>query len=110
MFRFSKQVERNISEARKFLDSPIIEPNETSKEITNKIIYIVKKSISECETIKDVCKQIKESINLEFDGFWDCAAYVWDVSDQSLFRDPKFSVKLKFGKLRIWVYRLHDKV
>jgi len=99
-----------LNDARKFLNSPVINSNETAKEITRKINFIAKKSIKECQTLYDVSKQIKESVDFEFYGRWDCDVCFNSMGSHYTFIDLSFSVTIQFGRLNIWVYRVCDTV
>ncbi len=58
----------------------------------------------ESETILQLCNKIKESVDLEFDGHWDCNAFFGNVGFYYTLRSAH-SVTIKFGKFSINVYR-----
>ncbi len=88
------------------MNSPNINSNETSKEITDKINMIAKKAVKECGSLYDLSKQIKQSVDLEFHGRWDIDICYNDMGCHYTFRDLSFSVTIRFGKLCIWAYRV----
>jgi hypothetical protein len=99
-----------LNDARKYLNSPIIDSLQTSKEIVEKISSITKISIQENESLFNVCKNIKKTVEEELDGKWYCNAFYNDIGFHSITFDPKFSLKFKFGKLLINVQKIYDHV
>jgi hypothetical protein len=99
-----------LTDARKFLNSPDVDSKATSKEITDKIITIAGKYVRECDSLYDICKKIKETVDSEFDGFWYCDAFYNNIGFNYNPYNPKFSVKIKYGKLAINVEKIDDQV
>jgi hypothetical protein len=99
-----------LTEAKKYLSSPIINSNKTSKEITNEILSIAKNSINKSETIYGLCKNIKESIDSIFDGNWECNAFYNNIGSYYILLSSSFDVKIKFGNLLINVWKVKDYV
>jgi hypothetical protein len=97
-----------LNDARKYLNSPTIDSFQTSKEIVEKISSITKISIRENESLFNVCKNIKETVEKGFDGMWYCNAFYNDIGFHFNTFDPKFSLKFKFGKLSINVQKIYD--
>jgi hypothetical protein len=92
------------------LNSPVINSNETAKEITEKINFIAKESIKECQTLYDVSKQIKELVDFQLYGRWDCDICFNIMGSHYTFGDSSFSVTIRFGRLNVRVYRVCDTV
>lgn len=86
----------------------MIDSFQTSKEITDQIISIAKKSIKENDDLYDVCKNIKEKIDSEFEGQWSCDVFYENFGFNYFDQNPKFSVHMKFGKLSVNVERVED--
>jgi hypothetical protein len=78
----------------------------TSKEITDKILVIVKKNIFESDTISRLCKKIKRSVDSEFGGLWECNAFYNNIEDYSTFPNGSYNLRIKFGKLSINVWKV----
>jgi hypothetical protein len=97
-----------LTEAKKYLRSPIIESNETSKEITDKILLIATSSIVESVTIYNLCDKIKDLVDSEFIGRWDCNAFYNNIGNYNSFQNKDYSVNINFGKLSINIYRICD--
>jgi hypothetical protein len=99
-----------LSNARKYLNSPTIDSFQTSKEIVEKISSITKISIRKNDSLSNVCKNIKETVEKEFDGMWYCNAFYNDIGFHFDLVNPEFSLKLKFGKLSINVHKIYENV
>ncbi len=99
-----------MNDARKYLNSPIIDSYQTSKEIVEKISSITKISIRENESLFNVCKNIKETVEKEFDGKWNCNAFYNNIGSYYITFNPKFSIELVFGKLLININKRGDSV
>jgi hypothetical protein len=99
-----------LKNARKYLNCPFVDSNETSPEITEKIKEITENSIKECENLYSACKRIKDSVEKEFIGFWYCNARYYDIGVNYNTFDRSFLVNLKFGKLVITVGKNCDRV
>ncbi len=97
-----------LNDARKYLNSPTIDSFQTSKEIVEKIWSITKISIRENESLFNVCKNIKETVEKALDGMWYCNAFYNDIGFHFNTFDLKFSLRLKFGKLSINVQKIYD--
>jgi hypothetical protein len=97
-----------LNDARKYLNSPTIDSFQTSKEIVEKIWSITKICIRENESLINVCKNIKETVEKAFDGKWYCNAFYNDIGFHFNTFDLKFSLKLKLGKLSINVQKIYD--
>jgi hypothetical protein len=115
-FLFKKQVDFKISdqqilsEARKYLNSPIIDSNETPIEMTDKILSFTKSSIEENQSLYNVCKKIKETVDSEFASVWYCTAFYNGIGSIYHFINSDSMVKMKFGKLSVSAYKVYDKV
>lgn len=90
-----------LNDARKYFSSPVINSNETSKEITDKVISITKKSIKEA---------VNELVESEFYGCWDSDVSYNDMSYHYTIQDSRFSVTVSYGRLNVWVYKVIDEV
>ncbi len=97
-----------MNDARKYLNSPTIDSFQTSKEIVEKISSIAKICIRDNESLFNVCKNIKETVEKEFDGNWNCNAFYNNSGSCYISFNPKFSIELMFGKLSINVQKLYD--
>jgi hypothetical protein len=97
-----------LSDARKYLNFPIINSFQTSKEIVRKISSITKISIRENENLFNVCKNIKETVEKELDGNWHCNAFYNNIGSYYISFNPKFSIELVFGKISINVQKVYD--
>ncbi len=56
---------------------------------------IAKKAVKECESLCDVSKQIKESVDLEFHSRWDSDISYNHMCCHYTYRDLSFSVTIK---------------
>jgi hypothetical protein len=92
------------------LDSPVIDSNQTSREITDRIVEIVKNAVKENLIIRNICEKIIKSIHSEMDGHWNCQAFYDNIGYNHSLKYPDFNVRIDFGKLSIIVYKSYDDV
>ncbi len=92
------------------MDSPVIDSNQTSREITDKIVAIVKDVLKENIILRNICEKITKSIHSEMDGHWNCQAFYDNIGFNHSLKYPDFSVRIDFGKLSITVYKSYDEV
>jgi hypothetical protein len=92
------------------LDSPVIDSNQTSREITDKIVAIVKNVLKENIILQNICEKITKSIHSEMDGHWNCQAFYDNIGFNHSLKYPDFSVRMYSGKLSITVYKSYDEV
>ncbi len=99
-----------LSEAKNYLNSPIIDSYETSEEITNKILLITKNCLRDCESLYSCCRKIKETIDSELIGSWNCIAFYKNIGSHYHLRNSSFVLDIKFGKLSFNIYKVFDEV
>jgi hypothetical protein len=99
-----------LVESRKHLGSPILNYRSTSEEMRNKIFNIIRDVIISEQNLSDVCKNIKELVESEFDGLWHCSAFYDDYGCHCFTFDEVFLVSVIFGKLKITVHKVYDDV
>jgi CRISPR/Cas system CSM-associated protein Csm4 (group 5 of RAMP superfamily) len=92
------------------LQSPVIDSKKTSKEITDKILLIVKNSIDKSETIFKLCNNINQSVVSEFYSRWDCNAFYNNIGFYYTLMDQNYAVNIRFGKLSINIWKLWGNV
>lgn len=90
------------------MGSPIIDSFQTSKAKSDQIILITKRSIKENDNLFNVCKNIKEKTDPEFESHWTCNTFYDNVGLNYFNQNPKFSVHMKFDKLSVNVERVED--
>jgi hypothetical protein len=74
----------------------------------DKTLSIIKFYIKEKESIYNVCKGIKETVESKFDGYWYCNAFYNSIGFHYVSYDPNYSIRMKFGKLSITVQKIYD--
>ncbi len=92
------------------MDSPIIDSDQTSREITDRIVAIVKNVLKENIILRNICEKIIKSIHSEMDGHWNCQAFYDNIGFNHSLKYPDFNVRIDFGKLSITVYKSYDEV
>jgi len=96
--------------ARKHLHALELDSMETSKEMTKRIVIIIKDAINKERQLYEVCKTIKDNCGLKFGGVWQCKAIYDGIGSYCFVIDKSFYVSLQFGKLRIIVNKVYDEV
>jgi hypothetical protein len=99
-----------ISEAQKYLNSPIIHSHKTPNELTDKIVSIAKNCLKDSEKIHYICKNIKETLESEFIELWGCNAFYDNRENCCITYSTSFLVWINFGRLSIIVFKIYDKV
>jgi hypothetical protein len=92
------------------LGSPILNCRNTSEEMRNKIFNIIRDVIISEQNLSDVCKNIKELVESEFDGLWHCSSFFDDFGHHCFTFDDLFLVSVILGKLKITVHKVYDDV
>jgi len=82
----------------------------TSDDIKNKVVCIIKDVLRYEQNIPDVCKSIKELVESELDSLWHCSVLYDDIGSHCFTFDDEFIVSLIFGKLKITVHKVYDDV
>ncbi|XP_054153477.1 uncharacterized protein LOC128952157 isoform X2 [Oppia nitens] len=94
-----------FNECRKHLWSHEVMQNEMNKEMTQKVLSIVRSQIKEYNSVFLVCKNIVESLNDEFGHRWHCSAdYKMGLKSYFMF-ESGFLIKVKFGLLFFEIYK-----
>jgi hypothetical protein len=98
-----------LSEARKYLDSPIIGIVGTNKILANRIRFIAKNALIYENSLQDLSQYVQETLQSEFDEIYFCNAFISD-DDNELHQHfvTTNSVNLKFGNLLIKIYKICD--
>lgn len=91
--------------ARKHLWNPDIPQNDLNKEMTNKLLTIVRAQIKEYNSIFVVSKNIVEKMNAEFGNRWHCMASFRKPIISYYCYEPGHLIKLKFGELQFEIYK-----
>jgi len=99
-----------LIDARKHMKSLELDSMDTSKEMTERIVSIVKDAINKEKQLYQVCKTIKNNCELKFGCVWQCKAIYDGIGCHFSVIDKSFYVRLQFGKLRIIVNKVYDEV
>lgn len=100
-----------LLEARKFSSSPVVEGHRTKKEIVDKAVEISKEAITiKGDRIYDVARFIKEYMDTNFMGDWNCYLLLNNVGFvfHNIIQDA--FIEIKFGKATVTIYRTYDAV
>ena len=98
-----------LIEARKYVNSPIVDGHKTRKDIVDKVIEVTKEALSvKGDRIYDVTRFIKEVLDANFMGDWN--AYIVYNNIGFVFHNiqPDAFVEVKFGKATVTVYKTFD--
>ena len=99
-----------IAESRQYANSPVVHQRKTGEAMTDRIVVIVTNALNSEQNLGDLCKNVKEVVELEMDGMWHCTAFYDDIGSHCFTFDDMFFVSLVFGKLKITVHKVYDDV
>ncbi|CAG2109170.1 unnamed protein product, partial [Medioppia subpectinata] len=94
-----------FNSCRKQLWSPEVLQNEMNKEVTQKLMTIVRAQIKEYNSIFVVCKNITEKLNEEFGHRWHCLADHKNGHKSYFTYEPGYLINIKFGLLFFEIYK-----
>jgi hypothetical protein len=98
--------EEILSEAKRNLNSLIIDSQKTSKELTDKIVSITKNCLMVSEKIGIFCVKIRETLEAEIVGLWGCNTFYDNIPNTSIAYLSSFSVIIHFGRLSTNVFKI----
>lgn len=98
-----------LLDARKYINSPIIDGHKTRKEVVDKCVEIVKEGITiKGDRIYDVTRFIKEYMDSNFMGDWNVYTIYNNLGFvyHNIIGDA--FIEVKFGKCTVTIYKTFD--
>jgi hypothetical protein len=99
-----------LIDARKYLDSVIINSRTTPALMTDRIVTIAKDAIIRNRLLFDVCKAIRTNVESKLGGLWQCNAFYDEMGNYSCTIGNSLFVSIILGKLRIAIHKVYEEV
>ena len=100
-----------LMEARKFINSPVVDGHKTRRDIVDKTVEIVKEALTiKGERIYDIARFIKEYMDTNFMGDWNCYLIYNNIGFvfHNIIGDA--FIEVKFVKVIVTIYKTFDSV